>query len=77
MKVEYDPVRDLLYVTFGSSDKKVAQTVTVSPGVYADMDAKGRLFGLEVLDASEVLGGKLQFQLELAAVAPGRETSNG
>jgi len=68
MKVEYDPVRDLLYLAF-EPGAKAAKTVTVASGVHADFDAKGKLIGIEVLDASEVLGGKMQFEVELAAQA--------
>lgn len=56
MKIEYDPRRDLLYIWFSVVGTKSAQTVTVSPGVHADLDANGKLIGLEVLDAIEVLG---------------------
>jgi uncharacterized protein YuzE len=66
MKLEYDPVRDLLYLWFGTPGKKAALTETVMPGVHADFDAQGTLIGLEVLDASEVLGRKVQFEVELA-----------
>ncbi|MHA1631748.1 MAG: DUF2283 domain-containing protein [Candidatus Freyarchaeota archaeon] len=66
MKVEYDAVRDLLYLAF-EPGARAAKTVTVSPGVHADFDARGKLIGLEVIDASEVLGEKLQFEVALAA----------
>lgn len=65
MKVEYDPVRDLLYLAF-APEAKAARTVTIAPGLHADFDAQGKLIGIEVLDASEVLGGKVQFEVELA-----------
>ena len=65
MKIEYDPVRDLLYIWFGAVGKKSAQTVTISPGVHADFDANGKLIGLEVLDATEVLGKSVQFEVAL------------
>jgi uncharacterized protein YuzE len=68
MKVEYDPVRDLLYLAF-EPGAKAARTVTVVPGMHADFDVKGKLIGLEVIDASEVLGGKVQFEVKLAAEA--------
>lgn len=58
MKVEYDPVRDLLYLAF-EPGAKAAKTVTVTPGVHADFDAQGKLIGLEVIDASEVVGRKM------------------
>ena len=65
MKIEYDPVRDLLYIWFGTSGEKAVQTVTVARGVHADFDAKGKLIGIEVLDASEILGRRVQFEVGL------------
>ena len=65
MKVEYDPVRDLIYIWFGVPGEKAARTETVVPGVHADFNAQGRLIGIEVLDASEVLRHKIQFEVEL------------
>lgn len=65
MRVEYDAARDLLYIWFSATDAKSAQTITVAPGVYADFDTSGRLIGLEVLDAKEVLGEKVQFEVSL------------
>jgi len=70
MKIEYDPTRDLLYVWFGSPGEKAAKTETVVPGVYADFDREGRLLGIEILDASEVLRNKVQFEVELAPSSP-------
>ena len=68
MRVEYDPERDLLYVWFGAVGTKAAQTITVAPGVYADFDASGKLLGLEVLDAVEVLGKQVQFEVALPSL---------
>lgn len=68
MKIEYDPTRDLLYIWFSMVSTKAAQTITVVPGVYADLDASGKLIGLEVLDAAEVLGKKLQFEVSLPSL---------
>jgi len=66
MKMEYDPVRDLLYIWFGVPGTKAARTETVVPGLYADFDRDGKLLGLEVLDASDVLQQKVQFEVTLA-----------
>lgn len=63
MKIDYDPVRDLLYVYFAEPDVKAAETITVTPGVHADFDREGKLIGIEVIDASEVVGGKIEFKL--------------
>ncbi len=68
MRVEYDPERDLLYVWFGAVGTKAAQTITVAPGVYADFAASGKLLGLEVLDAAEVLGKQVQFEVALPSL---------
>lgn len=65
MKIEYDSTRDLLYIWFSAPGGKAARTETVSPGVHADFNAEGTLIGIEVLDASEVLKHKLQFEVEL------------
>jgi len=68
VKIEYDAQLDLLYIWFSLPGQKAAQTATVAPGVHADFDAKGKLVGIEVLDASEVLGRTVQFEVGLPAV---------
>ncbi len=65
MKIEYDPTRNLLYVWFAPVGTRSAETVTVTPGVHADFDINNKLIGLEVLDATEVLGGKVEFEVAL------------
>lgn len=65
MKIEYDSKRDLLYLWLGPEGTKAAQTTTVTPGVHADFDRNGKLIGLEVLDATEVLGDTLQLEMDL------------
>ena len=65
MRIEYDPARDLLYIWFGEVGTKAAKTIMVTPGVHADVDAFGKLIGLEVLDAAEILGKKVQFEVAL------------
>ncbi len=67
MKIEYDPGRDLLYIYFADPSTKAAETITITPGVHADFDRDKKLIGIEVLDASEIMGGKIEFGLpELA-----------
>ncbi|MBM4430136.1 MAG: DUF2283 domain-containing protein [Chloroflexi bacterium] len=70
MKIEYDPVRDLLYIWFSIPGEKAARTETVVPGVHADFDRHGRLLGIEVLDASAVLRQKVQFEVMLGPSQP-------
>ncbi len=69
MKIEYDPIRDLLYLWFRTLGEKAARTETVSPGVHADFNRDGRIIGIEVLDASEVLRQKVQFEVQLPSLA--------
>jgi len=63
MKIEYDPERDLLYIYFAEPERKSAETVTIKPGVHADFDKDGKLIGIEVIDASELMGKKIEFAL--------------
>jgi uncharacterized protein YuzE len=70
MKIEYDPIRDLMYIWFGVIGEKAARTETVTPGVNADFNRQGLLIGIEVLDASKILKQKVQFEVELPFVTP-------
>ena len=45
-----------------SRGKKSAETITIKPGVYADFDKDGRLIGIEVIDAKELMGEKIEFK---------------
>jgi uncharacterized protein YuzE len=63
MKIEYDPDRDLLYIYFAEIETKVAETVTIRPGVHADFDRDGKLMGIEVIEASKVMGKKIEIKL--------------
>jgi uncharacterized protein YuzE len=63
MRFEYDPVRDLLYIRFAGAVSRVARTETVVPGVHADFGVDDKLLGIEVLDASELMGGSVEFQV--------------
>jgi uncharacterized protein YuzE len=46
----YDPEADALYVRIAPKGTEVAETREVQPGVMLDLDAGGRLIGIEVLD---------------------------
>lgn len=63
MKIEFDAERDLLYVYFADVSTKVAKTLTVNPGVNVDFDKNDKLIGMEVIDASEIIGEKIEFKL--------------
>jgi len=63
MRIEYDPIRDLLYIYFSEPAIRAAETKTITPGVHADFDRTGKLIGIEVIDASEIVGKEVEFSL--------------
>jgi len=50
--ITYDPEADAVYMYFGRG--KVARTEEAGPFIY-DLDADGRVLGIEILAASKVL----------------------
>lgn len=55
MRITYDPQVDALYIRF------IEATVTtkhLTEGIAADYDAKGKLAGIEILDALKRFGDK-------------------
>lgn len=60
MKFDYDKERDLMYIYFMSDTTIVETTKTVMPGIYADFDSSGKLIGIELLDASDFMGDKIE-----------------
>jgi uncharacterized protein YuzE len=48
MKVEYDQQADALYIELNGT-AEVARTVEIDPGTLVDLDADGRLLGVEVI----------------------------
>jgi uncharacterized protein YuzE len=66
VKLEYDPDVDAAYVRFRKA--LVASTEEVAPGVLLDLAEDGRAIGVELLDASVILGGRpLSIELELVS----------
>jgi len=53
MKLRYDKKNDALYIRF--NDKRYFESDEVREGVIFDYDKKGKIIGIEILDASEVL----------------------
>lgn len=53
MKIEYSKTADALYVYF--REVKVAKSKEVEEGVVIDLDQKGHIVGIEILDASKRL----------------------
>ena len=70
MKFEYDEKYDLLYIRFCEKEEvKVAKTLTITPGIHADLDKEGNLIGIEILDASKITGNKVEFTFPVMARA--------
>ena len=53
MKVTYNPETDTLTIRF--NDSPITESDEIQEGIIADMDVKGRIIGLEILAASELV----------------------
>lgn len=51
--VNYDPKSDILYM--GIKKGVEEEFVEISPGINVELDEKGQVIGVEILDASKVL----------------------
>ena len=58
MKFRYDKVVDALSIRFNSQPYKESEEV--SDGVIFDYDQKGKIVGIEILDASKILPKNFQ-----------------
>ena len=76
MKVEYDSEHDVLYLWLGKPGTKAAQTQIVAAGVHADFDRDNKVIGVEVLEAKDVLGGNLQFEVVLSTMNAARGSTS-
>lgn len=56
MKITYDKEIDAMYIYFKKG--KVAKTLSVGADFITDVDAKGNIIGLEILNASHHIDGK-------------------
>ncbi len=52
MNITFDKEADALYIKLQPS-KKTKKTVVLREGVLVDYDASGKVFGIEILDASQ------------------------
>lgn len=58
MTTTYDPKADAAYVRLAPKGTRIDSTREVEPGVVLDLDAEGRLVGIEVLNVrSRVAAG--------------------
>lgn len=67
MRVEYDKSVDALYIRIHMGD--AVRTVDVQEGVNIDLDAEGRVIGLEILNALQLYRPEELFQFDAEALA--------
>jgi len=63
MKITYDSAYDLLYIRMGKAKKVLSKEV--SDDITIDVDAHGKLIGIEVLSASRHLDLKSLLPVEM------------
>lgn len=56
MKTTYDPEGDTLYIAVRPDHIKIADNIELEPGISVDLDAEGRVLGIEIIGAAELLG---------------------
>lgn len=68
MKIEYDKEVDAAYIYLESSinDKEVKKTIELNDNIILDLDIKGKIIGIEILDASRVLNKKALIEAQQA-----------
>ena len=54
MKIEYDGEVDIMYIEL--TDSRIKESDEISEGVIVDYDSGGLPVGIEILDASKLLG---------------------
>jgi len=63
VKIRYDPKADALYIRLREGE--IEESDEVAAGLIIDYDDKGAPLAIEILDASQVLGGH-EMRVELA-----------
>lgn len=71
MRIRYDSKVDALYIRL--REGAIEESDEVSEGVVMDYDVAGVLMGIEILDASRVLGSR-EMKVELALTDGPKET---
>lgn len=66
MKFEYDKDVDAAYVYLGHPLKngEVKKTIELNENIILDFDKKGKLLGMEILNASKVMNKKMLVEAE-------------
>ncbi|MBI2454155.1 MAG: DUF2283 domain-containing protein [Parcubacteria group bacterium] len=66
MKLHYNKSEDAFYVRF--EDSPYAESDEVEEGVILDYDKKGKIIGIEILDASKKLSPSFRSSLRLKEI---------
>ena len=56
--INYDPSTDALYVVTREGEEE--KFVEISPGINVELDAEGRVIGIEILNAYKALGSIIE-----------------
>ena len=69
MKLEYDKEADAAYIYLENSIKngEAKKTIELNDNIIVDFDAKGRMLGVEILNASKVLNKRALLNAKLKA----------
>jgi uncharacterized protein YuzE len=66
MQIEYDPKADAMYIRLIAGT--VVESDEVRPGVVFDLDAAGRVLGIEMLDVSQRTDNPRELAMELVGL---------
>lgn len=69
MKISYDKTADALYIGFSSIKPATAGCKSLSENIIADYTEDGKLVGIEILEASEVLGKEALSQMSFEVLS--------
>lgn len=67
-KIYYDKETDVLWLMIKSGPEEEYREI--APGVNVELGKNGEVLGIEILDASKVLGAKLHPQINFSAAIP-------
>ena len=68
MEITYDPRADALNITFKKG--KVAKTVEIAPEINLDLDKNSKPLYLEIIGASEKIGGRRVNEILMRNLVP-------
>lgn len=68
MKFEYDKEVDAayIYLVYPPKEKQVKRTKELNENIMLDFDDKGKLLGVEILNASKILNKKVLLEAQAA-----------